>query len=72
MNEEELKRINYIFNKNSKNKEFTKEELEAITKINVQNKKLLNLYKVIWENRNNKSLIEEISNTIKGVVKDVY
>ena len=55
---EEIEAMNYIFGKEKDNKIFTKRELELIGNMNLLNNKLVNLVKIIWDNRNNKERME--------------
>lgn len=47
---EEMEVMNYILGKDKGNKTFTKFELEAMNKINLFNKKIVEVCKVIWAN----------------------
>lgn len=47
---EEMEVMNYILGKDKNNKVFTKFELEAMNTINLFNKKVVELCKVIWTN----------------------
>lgn len=47
---EEMEAMNYILGKDKGNKTFTKFELEAMNKINLFNKKVVEVCKVIWAN----------------------
>lgn len=47
---EEMEAMNYILGKDKGNKTFTKFELEAMNKINLFNKKVVEACKVIWAN----------------------
>jgi hypothetical protein len=47
---EEMEAMNYILGKDKDNKTFTKFELEAMNKIDLFNKKVVEVCKVIWAN----------------------
>lgn len=47
---EEMEAMNYILGKDKDNKVFTKFELEAMNKINLFNKKVVEVCKTIWTN----------------------
>ena len=47
---EEMETMNYILGKDKDNKTFTKFELEAMNKIDLFNKKVVEVRKVIWAN----------------------
>lgn len=61
----EIKAMNYIFGKDENNKCFTKYEFEAISYINLLNKKVVNLCKIIWDNRNSIERLENIAKQLK-------
>ena len=46
---EEIDSMNYIFGKPNNNKDFTKDELQIASKMNLFNRKLVKVYKKIWE-----------------------
>lgn len=56
--------MNYILGKPENNKIFTKEELEIMNKIDLFNRKVVNVCKIIWDNRDNeeklKSFLEQL------------
>ena len=56
--QEELESMNYILGKPADNKEFTKFELEGMSKINLFNRKVVNICKMIWDNRENPEQLE--------------
>lgn len=56
--QEELESMNYIFGKPESNSYFTKFELEAVSKINLFNRKVVEVCKKIWE----KEMKEGVSN----------
>lgn len=49
---EELETMNYILGKEKGNKIFTKFELETMNMINLYDEKVVNVSKIIWDNRN--------------------
>lgn len=51
--QEETDSMNYILGKPADNKEFTEFELEGMSKINLFNRKVVNICKMIWDNRDN-------------------
>lgn len=48
--QEEIETMNYILGKDKDNKVFTKFELEAVNKIDLFNRKVVEVCKVIWAN----------------------
>lgn len=50
---EEIKSMNYVFGKSEGNEYFTQFELELASKIDLFNKKVVNVCKIIWENKDN-------------------
>lgn len=48
--QEEMQTMNYILGKDKDNKIFTKFELEAVNKIDLFNRKVVEVCKVIWAN----------------------
>lgn len=54
----EIKAMNYIYGKDENNKYFTEYELESVSKVNLFDKKVVNLCKIIWDNRNNTKKLE--------------
>lgn len=63
---EEIKAMNYIFGKDKDNKYFTEFESQAISHIDLLDKKLVGLCKIIWENRNNKKKLESFMKQLTG------
>lgn len=57
--EEEIDSMNYILGKPLTNKTFTKFELEAMSKIDLFNRKVIEICKIIWENRNNPEKLDQ-------------
>lgn len=62
---EKLESMNYIFGKLENNNKFTEFELKAISNIDLFDRKVVNICKIIWENRNNDEKIEEILEMLK-------
>ena len=50
--------MNYILGKPANNKVFTKFELEAMSKVDLFNRNVVNICKIIWENRDNEERLE--------------
>lgn len=63
--QEEIDSVNYIFGKPESNKKFTKFELKAISKIDLFDRKVINICKFIWENRNDDEKLKEILKMLK-------
>ncbi len=63
--QEEIDSMNYIFGKPENNKKFTKFELKAISKIDLFDRKVINICKFIWENRNDDEKLKEILKMLK-------
>jgi hypothetical protein len=63
--QEEIESMNYIFGKPESNNKFTKFELKAISKIDLFDRKVVNVCKYIWENRNDDEKLEEILKMLK-------
>lgn len=63
--QEEIDSMNYIFGKPESNKKFTKFELKAISKIDLFDRKVVNICKIIWKNRNDDEKLEEILKMLK-------
>ena len=55
---EELESMNYILGKPENNKIFTKEELELMNIIDLFNRKIVEICKIIWENKDNVQRLE--------------
>ena len=55
----EIKAMNYIYGKDENNKYFTEYELESASKVNLFDKKVVKLCKIIWDNRNNTERLEK-------------
>lgn len=55
---EELKIMNYIFGKEENNKYFTKLELQCASRIDLFDVKVVNICKIIWDNKDNTEKLE--------------
>lgn len=62
--EEEISSMNYILGKPLDNLIFTKFELEAMSKIDLFNKKVINICKIIWENKDNEETLNKFLNQL--------
>jgi len=67
--QEEIESMNYILGKPYNNYTFTKFELEAMSKINLFEKKLVNICKIIWDNKDNEEKLQGFLNQLKKEVK---
>ena len=56
--DEEIDSMNYIFGKPYDNKYFTEFELEAAQKIDLFDRNVINICKIIWENRKDEKKLE--------------
>lgn len=65
--QEEINSMNYILGKPEGNKIFTMFELEAMNRIDLFNRKIVNICKLIWDNRDDEEMLEEIINKLKEV-----
>lgn len=63
--QEEMESMNYILGKPTDNKVFTMFELEAMSRIDLFNRKIVNICKLIWDNKDNEEKLEEILNKLK-------
>ena len=63
---EKIESMNYILGKPENNNKFTKFELRAISKIDLFDRKVVNICKFLWENRNDDGKLEEILKMLKG------
>lgn len=61
--------MNYILGKSKDNKEFTQFELEAMSKIDLFNRKVVKICKLIWDNRDNEEKVKEIERNFRMEVK---
>ena len=61
---EEIGAMNYIFGKEENNKQFDEFELSCASKIDLFDKKVVNICKIILENRNNKEILERLHNQL--------
>lgn len=67
--QEEIDSMNYILGKPYNNCTFTKFELEAMSKIDLFDKKLVNICKIIWDNKDNEEKLQGFLNQLKKEVK---
>ena len=67
--QEKIESMNYIFNKPYDNKNFTKFELEAMNKINLFDRKMVKLCKIIWDNKDNPEQLEKFEKQIQEQLK---
>lgn len=67
--DEEIKSMNYILGKSENNDVFTKFELEAMSKVNLTNKNVVNICKIIWDNRDNEEKLNSFLQQLKGELK---
>lgn len=58
--EEEIDSMNYILGKPANNLYFSEFELEAMSKINLFNRKVIEWCKLIWENKDNEEELNKI------------
>ncbi len=56
--QEEMDSMNYILGKDKNNKVFTQFELEAMSKIDLFNRKVVEICKIIWKNKDNTQRLE--------------
>lgn len=63
--QEELESMNYILGKPADNKEFTEFELEGMSKINLFNRQVVNVCKMIWDNRDNPEILQDFSDQLE-------
>lgn len=62
---EKIESMNYIIGKSANNTHFTEFELEAMSKINLFNPKMIKLAKLIWQNKDNEIELNEILRYLK-------
>lgn len=69
---EELKIMNYIFGKEKDNKQFSELELNCASKIDLFDIKVVNLCKIIWDNKDDEKRLEKfmkmLSNNDKKII----
>lgn len=58
--------MNYILGKQKDNKVFTKDELELLSNIDLFDMNVVNICKMIWENRNNTEILENFLKELEG------
>lgn len=68
--EEKIESMNYIFGKPESNNEFTEFELKAMSKIDLFDRKVINICKLIWDNRDNEEILHRFMKQLdrEGVV----
>lgn len=69
--EEEIDSMNYILGKPLTNKTFTKFELEAMSKIDLFDRKLIEICKIIWENRNNPEKLDQFLQQLNIEIENI-
>ena len=57
--QEEINSMNYIMRKPYDNKVFTKYELEAMSMIDLFNKKVIEISRIIWDNKDNPEKLDQ-------------
>ena len=68
----EVKAMNYIYGKDENNKYFTEYELESVSKVNLFDKNVVNLCKIIWDNRNDTERLEKFIKQLKSKQKLLF
>ena len=68
----ERKAMNYIYGKDENNKYFTEYELESESKVNLFDKKVVKLCKIIWDNRNNTERLEKFIKQLESKQKLLF
>lgn len=63
--EEELESMNFILGKEKENKIFSKFELEAMSNIDLFNRKVVNICKLIWDSKDDEEKLDEILKVLK-------
>lgn len=66
--QEEMESMNYILEKSKDNKIFTKFELEFLNKIDLFDKKVVDICKIIWDNRDSTEKLEKFMKIINKEV----
>lgn len=67
--QEEIDSMNYILGKPYDNKVFTKFELEAMSKIDLFNRKVINICKTIWDNRDNPEKLQQFKEQLDAEIQ---
>lgn len=62
--QEEIASMNYILRKPENNKVFTKFELEAMSIIDLFDRKVIEISRIIWDNKDDTKRLEQISNQL--------
>ena len=68
----EIKAMNYIYGKDENNKYFTEYEIESASKVNLFDKKVVNICKIIWDNRNDTERLEKFIKQLKSEQKLLF
>lgn len=63
--QEKIESMNYIFGKSEDNKYFTEFELEAVSRIDLFDRKMVGICKIIWDNRDNIEQLECFANQLE-------
>ena len=67
--QEEMESKNYIFGKDRNNKYLTKQESEFVNQFDLFNRKMINVGKIIQDNRDNYKQLKKFQKIIKMEVK---
>lgn len=62
--QEEIASMNYTLRKPENNKVFTKFELEAMSIIDLFDRKVIEISRIIWDNKDDTKRLEQISNQL--------
>lgn len=62
--EKEIENMNYIFGKEKDNNYFTRLELEIASQLDLYDKKITEISKFIWDNKNNENKLKRILKNI--------
>ncbi len=65
--DEEINSMNYIFGKEKDNKWFTKFELELANNIDLFDKNVVDICKIIWDNKDNPERLKKFMKTLEEV-----
>lgn len=64
--EEEIDSMNYILGKHYTNKYFTEFELKALSKIDLFDRKVIEICKIIWANKDNEEKLRSFQKQLMG------
>lgn len=67
--QEEIESMNYILGKPESNLLFTKEELELCSKVDLFNRQVVKVCKIIWENKDNPEKLEKFMKILNKEVE---